>query len=606
VVGPQKVTQMCSEPKRAILEDPSCLKASTVPLKVAVAQPLGTLHVAQQLGPHYETDYIAGAKKRVNEFLRIVRETNSELAMAPEFFLPVESAREVFANPAILRADTVYVLPMESVTYAHYLRFVSDIREGARWDLTIAGTEDVQNIDGRWINSALILYMKHNIMKAFIQPKTKPAGPELNRMVCGKEIFGFQGTNGVLAVAMCADVHQPLSDVWRQIAGMGSFSYTVHCQFNSKPDFESYYTGFWSSLLNDEGGNERMIFSLNWCRGALIKGTDEPVEIYTQSNRYIRGTDLQKNYIFREQSLAGLHLQQRPQPQNPKKIWETWYCITNTNSVRIFELVRPRQGVPPAQGDRSRGIVSSLFYEQNNGGEYETKEPKNLAVPFFESLGSIMHEENTSVATFFNGLSLCELEVFCSACNMLRLRSWLKDDIDVRLPTALLLCRDPKQLCEGGQETEACPHRGKSCNLGRSKWETDLTNVAFSIKAFEKFRTLNNLDIRADITGGYPTNLLNTSSRKHGWLLHGRGWVGEKIGKEIRELLKDSLKTHQLKHIDLFVNGAISEIKNEHIFDHPSDDIAEPPTEAEHDTYEEHHLPSLHIYLLTDGVTQNE
>lgn len=606
VVGPQKVTQMCPEPKRAILEDPSCLKATTVPLKVAVAQPLGTLHVAQQLGPHYETDYIEGAKKRVNEFLRIVKETNSELAIAPEFFLPTESAREILTNPATLRDDTIYILPMESITYTNYLRFVNEIREGGRWNVTTAEMENVQNVDGKWINSALILYVKNNIRKAFIQPKTKPAGPELNRMVCGKEIFAFQGTNGVLAIAMCADVHQPLSDVWRQIAGMGSFSYTVHCQFNSKPDFEDYYTGFWCSLLNDEGGNERVIFSVNWCRGALIKGINEPIVIHRQSNRYIRGTAFHKNYIYREQSYAGLHLQQKTQQQNPAKKWETWYCVTNTDNVRIFDLVKPRQGVPPAQGDRSRGIVSSLLYELNNSGEYETKKPDKLATPFFERLGSIMGEEHTSVATFFNEFSLCELEVFCNACNMQRLYSWLEDDIDVRLPTALLLCIEPNQSCEGGEETKACPHRGKSCHLGRPKWEIDLTNVAISIKAFEKFCRLRNLEIKADISGGYPTNLLNKNNRKHGWLLHGRGWPGEKIGKEIREILKKCLNTHQLKHIELFVNGAVSEIKQQYIFDRPSDDIAEPPTGTEHDTYEERHLPSLDIYLLTGGVTQHE
>lgn len=578
------------------LDEASCLKAATNPLRVAVAQPLAELQMTAELGPHYSPEQIENASKRVDEFFRIVRETNSELAIAPEYFLPNKVAQEILTDTTKLRNDTLYILPMETLRFHDFEALTNHFREDSTWNATIAEYQNDGDIKDKWVNAALIMYINGTQKSAFIQLKTKPAKSESTKMLKGKQVFGFEGKNGGLSVAICADVNPPISNqVWREIASTKPFSLTVHCQFNRKPDFEDYYHRFWSDLLNDDDGDKRIIFSVNWCRGSKINGSTETVMLGRQSNRYIRGCVMQKGHSYQKRSLTGLHLQQNRQSESPNK-WEMWYCIAQTDNVRVIDFVRPKQDSQPSQSDRTEGIRSSFFYELQAIGNYCQKTPENLAAAFYDELKSEA-DENTPVEESLKDLSLCEIETFSAACNMKSVGSWLEKEVDARIPTSFILCRDSAHSCEGVNGLAACPHRGKSCDKGRKDCENESTNVALCLDSLNRIRQ-QGTTLRVDVTGAYPSNTKNETNERHGWLLHGNGWPARKVGKEIREILDENNTGEGIKALDLYASRTVGMIKAKDIIGLPGNDISNVDLGIEHDTFEANGLPVIHIQKI--------
>ncbi|MBU4176200.1 MAG: hypothetical protein KKI12_14310 [Proteobacteria bacterium] len=576
------------------LDEASCLKAAINPLRVAVAQPLAELQMTAELGPHYSPEKIADASKRVDEFFRIVKKTNSELAVAPEYFLPKKVAQEILTDATKLRNDTLYILPMETLIFNDFKALVDRFQDDSTWNTTIAKYQKRGDMEDKWVNAALIIYIKGTQKSAFIQLKTKPARLESTKMLKGKQVFGFEGKNGGLSVAICADVNPPiLNQVWREIASTKPFSLTVHCQFNRKPDFEDYYHRFWSDLLNDDDGDKRIIFSVNWCRGSKINGSTETVILGRQSNRYIRGCVMQKGHSYQKRSLTGLHLQQNTQSESPNNKWEMWYCIAQTDNVRVIDFVRPKQDSQTAQSDKTEGIRSSFFYELQAIGNYDQKTPENLATVFYDKLKSEANE-STPVEGFLKDLSLCEIETFSAACNMKSVGSWLEEEVDARIPTAFILCRNSAHSCDGVNGIAACPHKGKSCYRGRRQCENESTNVAFCLDSLNKLRQ-QGTTLCVDVTGAYPSNTKNEKNKKHGWLFHGKGWPARNVGKEIRKILDNSNTQKGTKALDLYANGTLGTITVEDIINNPGSDIVNVLIDNKPDVFETRNLPVIHI-----------
>jgi len=577
------------------LNEAPCLKATTNPLSVAIAQPLDDLYISEGFGPHYSAAQAEDASARVNEFLRIVKETDSELAIAPEYFLPLQIAKKILVETDQLHRGTLYILPIETLRFSDFEELLKYLKSDKTWNKYIAKYEKTGNLLDKCVNAVLILYVGETQRLALIQLKTKPARPESSRMVRGSEILAIEGESGGLSVAMCADVNPPLPQVWSDIAKRKPISYTVHCQWNPKPDFEHYYTQFWSALLNDEGGAERLIFSINWCRGSRLIGSEGPVTLNRQSNRFIRGRTMQKGYMYRQRSLSGLHLQQRTESENARERWEIWYCLAKTDNIRVICFVRPRQGVPPAQSDMSRGIVSASFWERNTFGSFINATPQNLAQPYLERLRKEVRE-NTSVEELLSELSLCELETFSSACNMDFPASWLEENADARIPTSFILCHNSEGSCDAGGRNP-CPQLGKTCSLRRQELEDKSTNVALCLDVLANIRQ-QGVDVRADVSAAYPANIRSGTTGRRGWVMHGQGWPARKVGKRLRELLEDSNTRKSIKALDLYRTDGVIGLRD--ILNVPAD-IFKADAEIEEDTFATHHLPILGIPKVGQG-----
>ena len=583
---------MSLKSKDIFLGEASCLKARPEPIRVAVMQPKDDLYYSEQLGPHYNNGAHEIGAKRVDEFLRIVQAKNAELAIAPEYFLLRSSALEIIQNPMSLRNDTLYILPMETMTYRQYEELLS-LAESTDWSECDAAEmcenpEEGQK-DSRWVNAAFVAYKNENTRKIFFQPKVKASGLEAGHIVCGNEVLAFRGENGVLSLAICSDVNQPVEQVWKKISAMGSFAYVVHCQFNPKPDYETYYPDFWSSILNAEDGNHRIIFSINWCRSSRLIGADNSREIPRQSNRFLRGRKIQKGALYRNRSHSGLHLQQTTQSESPRNIWEVWHCLSTKENCRVLDFVRPKKEVARVQANFSKGIVTTEYFEPDSNHVFKQTTPVDLAPDFFNEIRRLGMKEQ--MLSELNKLTLCEIETFNSSCNLVDNESWLQYNVDSRVPTAYLICTNPQDRCK------ECTHFGKTCSKTKRFWVEDTKKMVLSLNALGHHISANNLKVIFDVTRAYPANLLNQGTGLPGWLAHGRGLPGRNIGIEIRRILEESKTGSREKSLELYVVGVDGPLTENNILDVPVD-IFDADTEIKHDTFKDKHLPILDIQVL--------
>lgn len=578
---------MSLQPKIIHIDDISCLQAKTEPLRIAVVQPRFDLVMTNEIGPHYHPTTIDNASKHIMEFLRIVKDTDCELSIAPEYYLPISVAKEILCNLDFFREDTFYILPMETQTYENFSKFITIIQNYNLWTLDVSEKEENgNNLSKKWVNAALMIYKKNEIKTVFIQFKTKPASPELNNMIEGKEIFAFEGENGVLSVAICSDVNHPLDKVWEDIAQRKPFNLTIHCQFNPKPDFEDYYQTFWSSILNTEGGDDRMIYSINWARGSSINTTSNLIVLNRQSTRFVRGKKIHKNYLYKDWSKLGLHLELRIENENSKKWWEIWHCILNFNNIRVIDFVRPKQGISDAQAIRHKTILSTQLYELKNDLEYVENEPEGLSAVFINQLNKY---NSTSAGTLLNNLTPCEIEAFCAACNLSECEKWLEKEVDSRLPTAYLLCYNPSKGCNNGKP---CKHIGKSCSKNRKSWEDETKYVASCLDRLQMMKNQKQHNFYPDLNNKYPNNFKD-DEEKYGWIFHGKGFSSRIVGKKVSEILKKSKTKRRLAEIGLHrVDG---EISLQDILDSPADDIANPDFSFQQDIFAKHQLPVIEI-----------
>jgi hypothetical protein len=577
--------------KKIYLEEASCLRASTSPMRVAVVQPLGEFKLTEEKGLHYAEGHIADMCVRADEFFRIVIETDSELAIAPEFFLPIQEMEKIICNTDMLRKGTIYVLPMEMLKLYVFKKLINTLRDDSTWRVEIAEFDE-QEEENSWVNAALIIYIHDDQKNVFIQLKTKPSRAEVEHMICGKEIFSIEGRQGVLSVAMCADINPPIRrNIWSEIASTKPFSYVVHCQCNPKPDFEEYSTEFYSSLLNAEEGESCLILSVNWCRGTRIISVDKNIAVSRQSNRFLRGRTMQKGSTYRKRSLTGLHLQQRTESCNKSKKWEGWHCVIRSDNIRIIEFVRSHHGVRIPQQDFTKGIRSSFtcIWDESQR-KYIKRLPQNLAIEYFEKLKA-EDLDNNIIKRFFAGLSLCELEIFNSSCNFREADSWLEENIDARAPTAFLLCNHPLGEC-----TEKCPQIGATCNKRRQYWNDETINVVLCLEALDKLQKHKEYsDIEINVTKAYPSNFWNNSLEMPCWVFHGKGWNAKKVSKIVRSILESSKTRNHIKKLDIFPNGVQGKISVNDILESPSQDIFDAEPRFLHDAFEAQQLPFLNI-----------
>jgi predicted amidohydrolase len=583
---------MCLKSNIISLNDASCLKDKSVPLRIAVAQPKADLILTEELGPHYDPNNLDDAYKRIMEFIRIVKETDSELAIAPEYYLPIKVAKEILSNLDYLRKDTFYILPMETQTYENFNVFIKSIQENGTCIVKISSNDEGSDNElKKWVNAALIIYINNEKNRIFIQFKTKPASSEQYKIIKGKEIFGFEGEQGVLSIAICSDVNRTLDYIWKEIASRKSFNLTIHCQFNPKPDFEDYYQTFWSSLLNEVDGDKRMIFSINWAKGSNIICTNKNFVLNRPSNKFFRGKKLHKGHLYNEQSRIGLHLEHRFAPSNRKVCWEIWYGIVNSDNIRVIDFVRPKQDIAIPQQNRNISIVSSHFYECTNYTKYIEKEPEELSYIFINQLN--LYNSN-SAGDLLKNLTLCEIEAFCAACNLDKYEQWLEKDVDSRLPTAYLLCCDPSQECDLNNNGKPCKYKGKSCNVNRKYWEDEAMCVASCLDRIKKISDKKKLDLKPYINNLYPINCKDYTNDKYGWIFHGKGiLISRYIGKKVNHILKNSKEKMKLNTIQIYrVDG---EISCNDILDSPAEDISNPDLSFQHDIFKKHQLPFIEI-----------
>src|SRR4030042_533098 len=106
--------------KSLYLHEAPVLEASSECIRVAWIQPYGKLVFSDTLGPHYSNDDREKADRTARSFLQLVKESDALIAIAPEYFTPIEALKDIIEDARNLREGTLYILPSECLNLSTY------------------------------------------------------------------------------------------------------------------------------------------------------------------------------------------------------------------------------------------------------------------------------------------------------------------------------------------------------------------------------------------------------------------------------------------------------------------------------------------------------
>ncbi len=569
-------------PKTVLLHEASCLNATIRDaMRVVMVQPVGILQTTEELGPHYSLSQHENATARFQAFLELVHSREAELAVAPEYFVPLQAFRELMADPALLRRDTLLVLPLESVSREDYFHLATLASEnGIEVDQTkLAPT------DGKYVNTVAVLYRGATDISLFLQAKTYEAREELHNLAVGEEFFVIEGKNVVCLVLLCSDVNYPaFHNTWVNAAAQKSGALMVHSQWNPKPDYYAHW-GFWQSILDSQDGPKRIVFSINWGAGSqIMEGDSVKHQICHPRSRILRGKMLQETWRYPNRSGAGLQLHHK---RIHNTLCEVWHLMSRTEHCEVLRIVRPYEAVPRQLSSDSRGVLDCEFFSlsKESPTTFSAAWPEDLKSRFW----SCCEECNLQGAKWehLKGITVCELESVFNACLLKKEDSWLKKDVDQRIPTAQLACQSG-QICE-------CDDSVPLCCQQREEW---LQETAVFVKCLNLFRN-NHSSERLFTTGKYPLNVLDDEGAPLGWLLNGRGVEEHFLRKKIKQILGDLL--YSRTQLQLFIVGAAGTITVEGIIDQPTGRGGiQDPGETGQGITQTHHSAVISIEVLQD------
>jgi len=569
-----------------LIHEASCLRASQDVVRIATIQPFGELKTSDNMGPHYSEEKREDAQQRAISFLQLVKEYDAELAIAPEYFTPKESIINIINEPNILRENTIYILPLESISLSDYQElYTTSMEKGINIERT-----NLESEDGRsGINCCGIIFKVDDNLRIYLQSKICSAPLEKQNLIPGSNFFIFEGENIALLMLICSDANKMrFHDLWASAAAHKSGAFIIHPQWNPQPDFQNYQS-FWANILDNEDGNKRIILSLNWAVGSKIIDEDQnQYSIERSRTRSFRGKNLQTSPIFIERSKAGLHVQ-RDQRAISGKVWEIWHALSPDEHAYIIDMCRPFENVSRPEGSRDCGIRQSIYFERNdNTNHFDECSPHELAQNFWENCrGSGLVDE---AHRDLDVITICELELLCNAFMMENYGSWMMKDIAYRIPTAPLVC--------GNISCQGCIYKDLSCSDKRPIWEEQIQYVVQCLLSFHNNETIRNNQLKIKPSTKYPLNIIDRQNDYIGWLFHGRGLQSRFLEKKINKILKDQkLDTFQ-GSLQLFVVGITEEIAPENILNQPSDitksDIEHKPKKQDDPDYS----PYLQITIL--------
>ncbi len=552
------------------LKEASCLKDTThTPVRVATIQPHGNLAYDPSLGNRHHQTSRTDAKNRVSAFLRLVQQQRAELAIAPEYFAPVESIEEVLADPATLREDTIYVLPIESIPLDKYNAIYQlAVDEG----FEVARTQLDLEKPGTFVNPCAIMYRGQDSFKVFFQAKVFEAAPEYSGLLPGKEVFQINGQDFVLLVLICSDANfSNYHQIWTDALSNGRGAYIAHVQWNPRPDYP-IYGQFWASLLNSGRGRDRLVFSLNWAvESKILHGYETMSSVLQSRTRIFRGKIMEKAFLYHERSVAGLHLEHRNE-------WEIWHVLPPQEHAHIHDICRPYEDVDPAIALRSGIVRSTCFDRRSVPNVFRENVPDDLTSHFWQSCEEYEYHVGAEVPNDHN--SLWKLERVCNACLLTEKDRWNEQDVMSRIPTAQLICLNLRNCTD-------CPYRRLPCNQTRPSWKMATEKVAQCLRRFQESDLCSEQGVRVASTSSYPLNLIHSDDSEAGWLFHGSGREGHNVEKDVASFfqkggLDKTRRVFDLCHVGVSGNINANNICSE--FSDKSDPVDEPQgiTNREH------------------------
>ena len=544
------------EPRSIRLHEAKCLMADTDPVRVALIQPVGTLVASDQRGPHYGEEEREWAITRCRSFLEAARINKADLVIAPEYFSPREAIEELVDEPTLLRENTLYILPIESLALESYSELAAS---GERAGFNVHTPTLNSSGNRHYVNCCAIVCRSSQHTILLLQAKTYGAFAEKPALISGNDFFLIEGKNSCCLVLLCSDGnHQRVYRAWIEAADQKPGAIVIHCQCNRRPDYPQH-AALWAEFLQANLGENRLIFSMNWGQDTTIQDANDLYKIKTPRSRLVRGKCLQQSSRYHRRSAAGLHYECR---MKTKPSWDVWNLTKPGEHCIFIDLVPPFESVPSEQQYRDKGVLFSQLFKIVNSGVSET-DAINLARYFWNNCEEYGAEEPHYAS--IGRMPLSELERFCNSCLLRPDRYWLSKDIAVRIPTAQLICLSDN-CCD-------CDNTNLPCCDERERWLEETEIVCHCLKRFYEMPLSNNFQLSRNKT--FPLNVLRTDNSAVGWLFHAGGKPAHSLSKTIKKRLNETNINERKGTIYLFVVGENEELEEENLFPGPGTSVSD-------------------------------
>lgn len=251
----------------------SLLQATHQSYRALLLQPAGPIYAdAQRIGPRD----LQAATARADNFLKTAWTRGDQLAVTPEYFLPVSSLLKAAKGEHFPRSGALWVLGCESMTPAQLEKFKSDCF--GHCDVVFE-VDEAPVVQGNYFDPVAYCFVTQDAAQNFkrviiFQFKTVPSrddhGFENKQLRCGRAIYRFRGRDELikLSTIICSDALS-LSQDANAAKQLSNSTILIHVQLNPKPkhdDYRRYRTDVFSRtapLTNCD------IICLNWAQNMV-------------------------------------------------------------------------------------------------------------------------------------------------------------------------------------------------------------------------------------------------------------------------------------------------------------------------------------------------
>lgn len=248
--------------------DLSLLQPTHQSYRALLLQPAGPIYAdTQRIGPKD----LGQATDRANKFLEAASARGDQLAVTPEYFLPIESLLKAAKGKHFPELGVLWVLGCESMTPAQLAQLKQDC--AGHCDVLFE-SDEAPGVQGNYFDPVAYCFVtrdaRQNLKRVIlIQFKTAPSrddhGFENKQLRCGQTIYRFEGRDELikLSTIICSDA---LSLDAAAIRKLSDRTILIHVQLNPKPkhdDYRRYRTDVFSrsaSMTNCD------IVCLNWAQ----------------------------------------------------------------------------------------------------------------------------------------------------------------------------------------------------------------------------------------------------------------------------------------------------------------------------------------------------
>lgn len=269
----------------------SALEPRPEPFVTVFCQPHGTIHAsAVRIGNADSAAVLPMYRSMLDGALR----SQAQLVITPEYSVPWDLIREVAAGPLRPPRGGFWVLGCESITPDELEAFRVELQANLSVELIYEPFDSQQRAQRAFVDPVLFVFWAANVEGAdvlclLVQFKTvvsrDPDHVELQCLYRGTRVYKFNARPGdvSLLTLICSDAFEFTNALVDEHC-MNLL--LVHIQLNQRPS-NADYAAYRARMFSVASNNNVEIICLNWAKGVLIEGYQNPWNAIAGSAWYV-------------------------------------------------------------------------------------------------------------------------------------------------------------------------------------------------------------------------------------------------------------------------------------------------------------------------------